>query len=311
MKNVSRAQSIIDRQRRRRPGAHKLVIAALAALALLAALPEGAPADQGGCRAAVEASLRASTEWERSCRGLTCREAIEVADKTNTSSEEMAFFEGPCLGRSQVEVAEKEIGAADLAQLKAEEEALRTRALSKPLKYLGVKTVAHPATCRQACEGASRDPGYTTIEVTAAAYAYFTIKLVRYGRRTERFELGVGHSKATVKVPWTCASPGGAFHYTVSAHSNVGQTLVRRGTFQPVSAARCHWLKHAVQVARERNERLAREGERERAREERERLKQWEGNCRALGDTPAVLHIEGGIVHVCRTPEGLTIEVPE
>jgi Cu2+-containing amine oxidase len=97
----------------------------------------------------------------------------------------------------------------------------------------------------------------------------------------------------------------------VSAHSNVGETLVRRGTFRSVTAARCHWLKHAVQVAREHDERQAREGEREGEREERERLKRWESNCRALGDTPAVLNEEGGVLHVCRTPGGYTIEVPE
>jgi hypothetical protein len=269
---------------RRRSRPTKLVIAAVAALAVFAATP------------AIGASVTSEAQAAATAK---CRQGIEHGPP---------YSEPICFDEHEVAEAEQEIAAAREA---AEALAVRAKALGEPVKFLAVSAVAHPAICREACEYAWRQPGYTALEVTTAPYSFVTLKLVRYGHRTERLELGPEESKGIIKVPWTCESPGGVFHYTVSAHSNVGETLVRRGTFRPVSAARCHWLRHAVQVARERDERLAREGERERAREERERLKQWEGNCRALGDTPAVLHEEGGILHVCRTPSGYTIEVPE
>jgi hypothetical protein len=280
------------RRERRRWGRTKLVMAAVAALAVLAATP--AIADLVTSEAKAEASP-------------TCRQAVE--DGRNHYGE----GEWPCpLGVLEAEEAEREIKAAkERAQAEVEALAARTKALGEPVKYLTVRAVAHPATCRQACEGALRDPGYTTLRITSTPYAYLIARLVRYGHRTEHVELEPGESEWTVRVPWTCGHPGGTYRYTVSAHSNVGETLVRQGAFRPVSAARCRWLKHAVEAERKNNERLAHERERETEREERERLKQWESNCRALGDTPAVLDEEGGILHVCRTPGGYTIEVPE
>jgi hypothetical protein len=301
------------RRERRRWIPNKLVMAAIAALAALAALPAGAASDQTACRGAVEASEKASfpSEWGKSCAGLTCREWIEVADETKTSFESEGLDESLCGPPPAVETARKEIGAADEARLRAEEGEARTKALSEPIRNLSVTAVPHAATCRQACDGAFRRPGYTTLRITAVSFAYLTIQLVRYGHRTEHLELQREEPAWTLRIPWTCSRPGSTYHFTVSARSNVGKTLIRRGTFRPVTTARCRFLRHAVQVEREDNERQFREGQRQLEREERERLKQWEGNCRALGDTPAVLHIEGGIVHVCRTPGGYTIEVPE
>src|ERR1700727_1652090 len=74
---------------RRRSHPSKSVMAAVAVLAVVAALPVGAAADQTTCREAVEASERTSSpaEWGGSCAGLTCREWIEVAEETKTSFE--------------------------------------------------------------------------------------------------------------------------------------------------------------------------------------------------------------------------------
>jgi hypothetical protein len=305
-------RDIIKCQRRRsRPS--KSVMVAVAVLAVVAVLPVGAAADQTTCREAVEASEKTSSpaEWGGSCAGLTCREWIEVADETKTSFEWEGLDESLCGPPPAVETARKEIGAADEARLHAEEEEARAKALSEPIRNLSVKVVAHSAGCRQACQGAFRHPGYTTLRIAAAPFAYVTIQLVRYGHRTEHLELQREEPEWAMRVPWTCGRPGGVYRYTVSARSDVGTTLVQRGTFGPVSAARCHWLRHAVQAERENNERQFREGQRQLEREERERLKQWEGNCRALGDTPVVLHDEGSTIHACRTPEGYTVEVPE
>jgi hypothetical protein len=269
--------------RRLRPT--KSVMAAVAAIAVLAAMP------------AIGASVTSEAQAAATAK---CRQGIERGPP---------YSEPICFDEQEVAEAEQEIAAAREA---AEALAVRTKALGEPVQQLSVKIIGHPAqNCHPLACTAGHHPGYTTLKVTTAPFAYITIKLARYGQRTENYELGPESTHLTLTVPWSCSSPGGTYRYTVMAHSNVGPILVRRGSFRAVSIARCHELKRQEAESRARSEREYREGLTRSREAERARLKQWESNCRALGDAPAVLHIEGGIVHVCRTPEGYTIEVPE
>jgi hypothetical protein len=88
-------------------------------------------------------------------------------------------------------------------------------------------------------------------------------------------------------VEWTCRRPGGSYSYVITARSRVGPARTSRGHFSPVSAGRCRTLKRREEGSRERNARLYAEELARRPREEREALKRFEANCRALGERPS------------------------
>lgn len=204
--------------------------------------------------------------------------------------------------------------AAEAAEHAAELVAAEAKAHKTPVKRLSVKPVAY-------ARHSNTDPGYTNLDVTTTPYAYVVVKLSRYGHSTERFEWGGSSTEVAEVIRWSCKSPGGTYRYVVTAKSDVGPTLTRRGHFAPVSAARCHALKKQEAEAREHREREAGE-ERERSeheakeeqshieREERERLEEYEFNCRAESGTPIWLFVEGMERRYCRGPYGGLLPVP-
>jgi hypothetical protein len=223
--------------------------------------------------------------------------AEEEYDQANTATEERA-----------TKTREERRNAPLLAEAKeqAEEESARVAriaaARATPLGHLIVKPVAHQGH-------SSHEPGDTTLAITAAPYAYVTVKFSRRGHVTEHFVWGETAS-GDVIIPWTCASPGGIYRYTVSAHTDTGRTFVRHGLFQPVSASRCHALKQREAEAQERNARRYTEEREGEARERRETLERFERNCRAEGGTPITLYTSEGTERACRNPNGGLLTVP-
>ncbi len=111
-------------------------------------------------------------------------------------------------------------------------------------------------------------------------------------------------------IPWSCKSPGGTYHYTITAHSNVGKTLTKSGHFSPVGVERCREYEAKETEAREHHEREVIAGYEQEAREERERRERYENNCRKLGGEPVVLEVGQEYRIYCRAPGGGTIPVP-
>lgn len=181
--------------------------------------------------------------------------------------------------------------------------AARAQAHKTPVTQLAVKAVSH-------FRRSSVDPGYTAIDITTSPYAYVVVKLWRYGHNTEHFEWGAHPTEAAEVIRWSCRSPGGVYRYVVEAKSGVGPTLTRKGRFAPVSAARCHALKHEEAEARRRSDRRAAEERRRVEDEERERLEIYEANCRTEGGTPITLFVEGRAERYCRAPQGGLLPVP-
>lgn len=200
--------------------------------------------------------------------------------------------------------AQNEANARANAQREAEEEARRAAALKRPVTRLSVQALGHS-------KGSSYSPGYTNLVVTTSPYAHVAIKLVRHGHSTYHIDWGRNARETAVVVPWSCGSPGGVYRYTVSARTNVGRALVRKGRFSPVSVRRCHFLKRREAEARARENREAREGYEREARAERERISHFEYNCRAIGGTPAHIVIEGRPWVVCHKRDGGLIPVPQ
>jgi hypothetical protein len=200
---------------------------------------------------------------------------------------------------------EEEAPARQAAQRAAEAQA-KERAIEQirntPVSKLSVKAIPRP-------QHSHEYPGHTNLEITTNPYAYVTVKLVRFGHLTENYEWGQS-GRRPISVKWTCKLPGGRYHYTVISHSNVGRSLIRRGTFSPVSSSHCQTLKREETEARERGERRYAEEQRRIERAERELLKQWESNCRAAGGTPITLHTPEGTLRACRASSGGLIPVP-
>ena len=190
------------------------------------------------------------------------------------------------------------VGAAPSLE---EREEVAARAMA--VKSLSVSVVTHYGHTTTAA-------GYATLYVTTSPYAYVTVRLSRFGHRTERFEWGRAATAPASVVKWTCSRPGGAYHYEVTARTNVGGTLIRRGRFSAISATRCHAIERLEAEARERSARTYDERVRREAREARERLEQFEGNCRALGGTPVTLNTGEGMERACRSPRGGLLPVP-
>ncbi len=172
------------------------------------------------------------------------------------------------------------------------------------IEHTSVKAVEHSGH-------SSSQPGYTNLDLTTEPYAYVTVRLSRYGQITHHIEWGSSASGVAMVIPWTCSSPGGTYHYVVSVRLEVGGLTVKRsGHFTPVSAARCRALKRSEVEARERSAREYAERLRQEAQESREKLEQWEGNCRALGGTPVTLYTSEGTERACRGPRGGLLPVP-
>ncbi len=178
-----------------------------------------------------------------------------------------------------------------------------TEAQGVAVKDLSVRVASH--------YGAStRAPGYATLYVTTSPWAYVTVRLARFGHRTEHLEWGSNESAPASVVRFTCSRPGGSYRYEVTARSDVGSTLVRRGHFLAISAARCHAMERRETQERERNARSQAERLKEEARRERETLERWEHNCRALGGTPVTLYTNEGPERACRSPRGGLLPAP-
>lgn len=282
--------------------------------------------------------------------GQSAAEAAEVRREAEARAQLKYEEEAPA--REAAAKKAKEAAAlaaieAEDARLQAEYEGAATRAHQTPVKYLSVRVMSRR-------ENSSQHPGESLLQVTVASFARVTVSLSRNGRHNygietnpyaeDAFDLARGEdcgsvsewnascdsSKAEsisptvtngVEIPWSCNSPGGTYRYVVTARSDVGRSLVRRGTFKPVSIARCHELKRHEQEAKERSARKYAEEVGQRAREERERLEQrarreremrerYEKNCRALGGTPVTLHTSEGAAPACRAPAGGILWIP-
>jgi len=198
--------------------------------------------------------------------------------------------------------------AKEEQEIKAEEAVLaskRDAAHKRPVRHLSVKAVAHNGRT-------SSSPGYTNFDVTTAPYAYVTIHLSRYGHRTYSVEWGEHDTERALRINWSCKSPGGLYRYVVTAHTNVGHTLTRRGTFAPISVALCHEMEQREAEARARHEREVTEQYEHEAHQEaeqhQEEVRLYEKNCKALGGTPALVEYPGGEQYYrCRAPGGGTI----
>jgi chemotaxis protein histidine kinase CheA len=231
------------------------------------------------------------------------RKQVQLTAERVKSEEEYDQAESKAANREKEEREATAHAAQASKEKEAAEQAARVAAArNTPLSHLTVKTIAHT-------EGSSQEPGYTELAIKAAPYAYVTVKLVRYGHSTEHYEWRESPGEGII-VPWTCTSPGGIYHYTISARTSVGHTLVRRGTFQPVTATRCHALKPHEAEVRERNARRYDEAREREALEHQEALERFEHNCQAEGGTTITLYTSEGTERACRGPNGGLLSVP-
>jgi len=180
--------------------------------------------------------------------------------------------------------------------------ALEAVDLAKPISKLSVKAIARPGH-------SSEHPGLSVLRITTDPFAYVTIKLHRYGHTTERLNMSpssMTDSSATTDAEygWTCKRPGGVYTYVVTARTNVGTTLTRKGRFTPVSAARCRVLKRYEHEARERSAHAYSERIRHEREAEEALRREGEFNCRQRGGTVVTLFIEGESRLGCRAPSG-------
>jgi hypothetical protein len=195
------------------------------------------------------------------------------------------------------------VEAALAAEREAKENAVIAAARNRPLASLKVR--ARPTL------EVPGDSGSTDLRIVAAPYANVTVKIARFGHRTERYELGED-AVINDRVRWSCGHPGGVFRYTVSARTDAGKTLVRKGSFRPLTT-----VAHCAKVKREReafDRRFAAEvkrGEEERQREAAQHRREWEANCRAENGTPRTLNTGEGPERYCVAPNGGFLSVPE
>ena len=236
------------------------------------------------------------TEYEstwRSGEEFTQEYGLASSEDTHCSAAEAKQF------KAEIQARERAEGEAYERRYAAAKTASRHKALKK----LSVSTVAHNGK-------SSAKPGYTALIIKAAPFATVTVKLTRYGHSTERYEFGE-NTREEIRRVWTCARPGGVYHYTVTARSGVGRTLTRRGEFKPVTSSRCDELKREEAEALERaraQEEAERAGE---VQEELDRIRRYEDNCREENGTPREFETEAGNVIKCVAPGGGFLNVPE
>jgi hypothetical protein len=250
----------------------------------------GAP-DATGMASFTVTSLQSIAEAEQHAA------EAQAAKKAEEELQARAKYEAEAPAR---EAAKR---AAEAAKYAAEIAAAKTRARKAPVKRLSVKAAAHSGH-------SSTDPGYTNLDITTSPYAHVVVKLSRYGHSTEHFEWGSHSTEVAEVIRWTCKSPGGTYRYVVTAKSNVGPTLTRRGHFEPVSITSCHQYEQREAEAHARHEREVIAGYEQEAREERERRERYETNCRKLGGEPVTLEVEHEYRIYCRAPGGGTLTVP-
>ena len=245
---------------------------------------------------------------------LTVLSLAGIAEKEKQAAEARAQKEAAeaQAARAKYEEEKPAREAAEKATAEARENAewvaAETRGHNAASTHLSVKVIARVGRT-------SQHPGRTELVFTTSAFAEITVRLTRYGRRTEHFEaypdkLAERSAKGSVVVEWTCKRPGSRYAYVVTARTAVSPPVTRRGYFSPVTTARCEALKHAEQEARERSARRYAEEVARRAREERETLERFEENCRTLGGTPVTLYTSEGAERACRAPNGGRISVP-
>lgn len=241
---------------------------------------------------------------------LTVTASSREAEK---AAQEKATAEANTAARSEAEAAERKARyeaeaparlAAEKAKAKAEAE---KRAHETPLTHLSVSL--------ETVHGKSSSyPGDTLIYVAVAAYAHVTIKLVhgKHHRTVHYEEVGTANgAPGPTLVIWSCSNAGGEYSYTVTARSDVGPTLTRRGHFKAVTVTRCAALRRQEQEARQRDIRKYEEEVNRSEREQREAVEREAYNCRAEGGTPITLHTSEGNVPACRAPNGGLLPVPD
>jgi len=289
----------------------------------------------------VEQAQKEREQQERSAAERKASEERAAAEKHSAEEavakrkyEEEAPAREAAAKAAKEAAAEAEINAED-NRLQAEYEADKARDLKTPINYLRVYVSGSQGD-------SSANPGRDEVHVRASTASHVTVELMRYGHRTSTLEMlpyatdaydmseglscgqvstwtsGCDSSQpeyfpATwaggVEVGWTCKSPGGTYHYVVTAKRG-GRTLTKRGTFKPVSAARCHTLERHEQEARERNARRYEEEVRARDEAEAREEAEWRHNCVAEGGKVVTLDIEGARENYCRSPEGGVMSVP-
>ena len=119
--------------------------------------------------------------------------------------------------------------------------AAKAAALRRSVTRLSVRSVARPG-------GSSRHPGETVLLITTSPFARVTVTLRRSVQSTTHYDaqpaaLGAKTATLSIEYPWTCARPGASYSYTVTARTDVGRAITRRGRFHTVSAARCQAFK--------------------------------------------------------------------
>jgi hypothetical protein len=274
---------------------------------------------------AAESAANQAKQAAESAANQAKQAAETAAREAKESSELASYLKGVAQREHCSELAESYRAdvpscEADEAALSAEIRAANARDgaewsaqeavdLLIPDTFLTARAYAEPG-------GSKQYPGKTTIDVHTDAFARVTVKLHRYGHSSERFdarpaEKTARHGTVEVEVPWTCERPGGTYSYVITARTNVGKTLTRKGRFQPVSVSRCHSWERAEREAEDRNRREYEARLRQEAAAERERENHYKSECRALDGIPTTVESsEGGFVIVCHNREGQRVSVP-
>jgi hypothetical protein len=243
---------------------------------------EAAKQREEQARQAKEAEEAAA--WEAAAKAAGCPEEEWVLDNRKKCERIIA--------EEQRETRENEERVQELA-----------RNLAAPIRKLGAWTVAIRGHSR-------RRPGRTELWVATAPWGmHVTVKLRRHGHLVRRFSEWPGRAPALI-IPWSCSSPGGVYHYTVTAHSGVGGTLTRHGRFKPVSVALCHKWKHAEAEARRRREEAALRRYKREQQEAAEEVQRYRTNCEKLGGKPVILEVQHERRWYCKAPNGGALPVP-
>jgi hypothetical protein len=191
--------------------------------------------------------------------------------------------------------------AATVAREEAEAAKARVLALSKPVGLLVVTPLYNYLS-------SSREPGDTELYVSTSPYAYVTITLSVRGKHVTVPVEAEAYGKEALPIHWSCKRPGLTYRYTVSAHTDVGPTLTRRGVLRTVSAARCRFLKRREAEVRERKERATERRQADHERQEREAhdklLHEQEVNCQNEGGVKTFIELYGERYFACRNPNG-------
>jgi hypothetical protein len=206
------------------------------------------------------------------------RAASETAEQLarRVVAEELAKQERETRERAEAEAAAHAAAASSA----------KARARSTPVALLTVHPLGRPGH-------SLRDPGYTDLDISTSPYAFVTVKLTHRGWATHRLEWGSASKGLAETLPWSCAAPGAAYTYVVSARTNVGPALTARGRFTLGSAGHCDALRGTSRAV-----------ERKAAAEERARLARLSSGCGAAGGKLETYAEAGGRVTSCRSTAG-------